>query len=202
MGQDINTENKILVAAKKVFIIKGMTGARMQEIANEADINKSLLHYYFRSKEKLFEAVFKDTFYQFIPKIDMLLSSKLSLQDKIKGFVNEYLELLQENPHLPQFILHELNRDPERLVELMNLSGIKQIDPITNLERELKALKIKNVNAKHLFINIIALCIFPFIARPILEHVIFDTEQGSFEKLIEERKTEIPEFIINSIIKK
>jgi len=200
MEQDRNTEEKVLLAAKKVFVLKGMTGARMQEIADEAGINKSLLHYYFRSKEKLFEAVFSDTFSRFIPKIDVLLSSGKSLEDKIKDFVKAYIELLQQNPHLPQFILQEINRNPDRLVELMNLVGVSKVDLVGHLNRMLKEANIKNVNAKHLFVNLIALCIFPFVARPMLEHVILDNKQDSFEKLIEERKTEIPKFIINSII--
>ncbi len=200
MEQNINTEEKILNAAKKIFILKGMEGARMQEIADEAGINKSLLHYYFRSKEKLFEAVFRNTFSKFIPKIDVLLSSSKSLEDKIKEFVLEYLELLQKNPHLPQFILQEINRNPDRLVELMNLVGIKKIDLLGHLDKMLNESNIKRVNAKHLFINLISMCIFPFVARPILEHVIFDDQHDSFEKLIEERKTEVPKFIINSII--
>ncbi len=199
MEQDGSTEEKVLTAAKKVFILKGMDGARMQEIADEAGINKSLLHYYFRSKEKLFEAVLRDTFSRFIPKIDVLLSSGKSLEEKIKGFVKEYLEMLQQNPHLPQFILQELNRNPDRLVELMNLTGIRKVDPLKHFSVMLKESNIKNVNAKHLFINIVALCIFPFVAKPILEHIVFDSENDNFEKLIEERKTEVPKFIINSI---
>ena len=138
MEKDRNTEGIVLAAAKKVFILKGMDGARMQEIADEAGINKSLLHYYFRSKEKLFEEIFKDTFAKFIPKIDVLLSSNKSLEDKIKEFVKEYLELLQKNPHLPQFILQELNRNPDRLVELMSLAGIKKVNLLGHLSEMLK----------------------------------------------------------------
>lgn len=201
MEQDTKTEEKIIIAAKKVFIQKGMAGARMQEIANEAGINKSLLHYYFRSKEKLFEAIFEETFRKFLPRIDMLLSSEKSIEEKLKEFVKEYLDLLKKNPHIPQFILHELSSNPEKLVDMMKMSGIREINPIGQLEKMLNDSKIKNVNVRHLFINLISMCIFPFVARPILEHVVMSQEEFDFDKLIEERKKEIPKFIINSIVK-
>ena len=82
--QDTTTEGKILAAARKVFIAKGMAGARMQDIADEAGINKALLHYYFRSKEKLFETIFKELSLQFLPRINSLFESELSLFEKIE----------------------------------------------------------------------------------------------------------------------
>ena len=57
--KDHNAEERILAAAKKVFTTKGMAGARMQDIADEAVINKALVHYYFRDKDKMFEVVFR-----------------------------------------------------------------------------------------------------------------------------------------------
>lgn len=201
MEHDVNTEEKILTAAKQVFIRKGMSGARMQEIADEAGINKSLLHYYFRSKDKLFEEVFRNTIKSFVPRIDMLLSSGKSFESKIQEFVNEYINLLTNNPHLPQFILHELNRDPERLIQIMSDSGIKEMNIMQHIESMLKENGLIQVDVKHFLINLIALCVFPFVARPIIEHVLLRSQKINYDNIIEERKTEIPKFILNSIKK-
>ncbi|NTW33144.1 MAG: TetR/AcrR family transcriptional regulator, partial [Bacteroidetes bacterium] len=104
------TEKLILKAAKKVFIDKGFDGARMQEIADLAGINKALLHYYFRSKEKMFDAVFEDVFMQFLPEVTEVMNSEITLFDKIKTFVDVYITALLKNPHIPIFVLHELSR--------------------------------------------------------------------------------------------
>ena len=99
------TEEIILDAAKKVFTRKGLSGARMQEIADEAKINKSLLHYYYRTKEKLFATVFKAVLNNFLPKGLKILNSDENLFTKIKIFSKEYINLLMKNPYLPLFIL-------------------------------------------------------------------------------------------------
>ena len=99
------TEEKILDAAQTVFTRKGMDGARMQEIANEAGINKALLHYYFRSKQKLFEAIFKQVFKQIFPDIKAFIHSEIPLEKKLGIFVEKYIDLLMKNPFLPSFSL-------------------------------------------------------------------------------------------------
>ena len=109
-------EEKILVAARKVFTTKGMAGARMQDIADEAGINKALLHYYFRDKDKLFEVVFMEEAQKFFPKINAIFNSDVPLFEKIENFVNEYIDEMQENPYLPWFVMNEVNRDPDQLL--------------------------------------------------------------------------------------
>src|SRR6185436_18120443 len=113
LRKDRSTEEKILAAAKKVFTHEGMAGARMQDIADEARINKALLHYYFRSKDKLFETIFLLEAQKFFPKINMIFESDTPLFEKIEKFVNEYITEIQENPYLPWFVLNEINRQPD-----------------------------------------------------------------------------------------
>jgi AcrR family transcriptional regulator len=86
-----NTEEKIMEAAKKVFVSKGKAGTRMQEIADEAGINKSLLHYYYRSKEKLFGAVFKFAFSQFAPKITKVFSTEKNILEILENIIDSYI---------------------------------------------------------------------------------------------------------------
>ena len=98
---DQSTEQIILEAAKKVFVRKGMAGARMQDIADEAGINKALLHYYFRNKEKLFEMIFMEAAEKFFPRINAIFDSDQPLFEKIESFCEEYISVVMENPYLP-----------------------------------------------------------------------------------------------------
>ena len=113
------TEEKIFEAATEVFVEKGMDGARMQDIANQAGINKALLHYYYRTKEKLFTAVFEMIARKIFKKFAPVFDENLSLEDKIRFFFKEHITFLQENPRLPGFILNEVNRHPERIKKLL-----------------------------------------------------------------------------------
>src|SRR5680860_37555 len=153
-----NTEEKILNAAQNVFIQKGMDGARMQEIANEAGINKALLHYYFRTKQKLFEAIFKKVFSQIFPHITTFTNSELPFETKLEIFVDRYIEFLLKNQFLPIFILKEINRDPEFLVTTFKKLGINPNEFFMMLEKEMEAGKIRKMDPRDLMVNILGLC--------------------------------------------
>lgn len=119
-----STEDFILNAAKLVFARKGLAGARMQEIADEAGINKALLHYYFRSKENLFNAVFIDLLGSIQKKFLSILNSEMELFDKIRFFFTGYTEFLLENSFLPGFIINEMNQDPEKMIRHFKEVGV------------------------------------------------------------------------------
>lgn len=196
------TEKIILDAARKVFIRKGFDGARMQEIADEANINKALLHYYFRSKDKLFMAIFVEVIQSFISSsVKLIQDPGHSVFDKIRLFVEKYISLIQENPYLPGFILNELNRRPDRLVGIFKSSGLKLDNFYSQIKEEIREGKINPVEPEHLLINMISMCIFPFIGKPIINTIILPATEKDFNLFIEERKRTVPEFIINSIKK-
>src|SRR5205809_3897614 len=103
--RDDTTEQRILTAAKKIFLAKGLDGARMQDIADEAGINKAMLHYYFRSKDKLFETIFEEVAIHFLPRITEIFESDKSLFKKIEAFCEVYIEQVKQMPYLPFFVL-------------------------------------------------------------------------------------------------
>ena len=119
-----NTENQILIAAREVFISKGFEGARMQEIADHAGINKALLHYYFRSKDKLFEAVFSEVAGNLFPAMAQIFIAELGVKEKITFLVKIYLKGISENPFIPAFVLNTLNTNPERFLYYIKRSEI------------------------------------------------------------------------------
>jgi AcrR family transcriptional regulator len=200
--KDQTTEEKILVAAKKVFVRSGMAGARMQDIADEAGINKAMLHYYFRNKEKLFEVIFREAAARLFPKLNLVFESDLSLFEKIEKFTTEYIDVILENPYLPLFVLNEIHRDPEAfLTHIWKRENMPRPEKfLDQIEREIKKGNIRRISPLQLLLNLISLCIFPFMARPMFQmHLGVDDLQ--FRHLMQQRKTEVPRFIIDAIRK-
>jgi AcrR family transcriptional regulator len=197
----VDTEKLILEAARKVFIRKGFDGARMQEIADEAGINKALLHYYFRSKDKLFKMVFREAMGKFFPlMLTMLGSEDLSIESKIESFVENYIGIIKENPFIPAFIIGELNKNADQLTDFFVNSGI-DVSKVSILIKDViaKEAGITPQQARHLVVNIIALSVFPYVARPLLERVIFQSDSQEFELFMTERKKVIMDLIKNSL---
>lgn len=194
-----NTEALILQAARKVFIEKGLEGTRMQEIADEAGINKALLHYYFRSKDKLFRAVFIEAFQKFLPQIGSFIGTQASVMDKLETFITTYINTIIENPFIPGFVLHELTRDPQSLAELLKSRAPMVPAFLDQIRQEIEAGNLKPFDPKHIIINTLALCIFPFVARPIAQTIFFENNTDAYNQFLEGRKTEVFNFIKSAI---
>lgn len=201
VNKDSSAREKILVAAKKVFLVKGMAGARMQDIADEAGINKALLHYYFRNKEQLFKVIFKEASDKLFPKINSIFESDSSLFEKIEHFTVEYITVMLENPYLPLFVLNEINHDPHYFIR--KIWGKNKPQPekfLQQIEKEVKKGAIKKISPDQLLMNLISLTIFPFISKPMFQANL-GLDEVQFRNIMEQRKKEIPKFIIDSIRK-
>ena len=173
----------------------------MQMIADEAGLNKALLHYYFRNKDRLFEAVFIEAFGKMAPKMQQIITSEKPFEEKIAHFVHEYISTLMEIPEIPIFIMHELKRNPQRVVELVKRSGIDPQKFTHMIDNEIKKGSFRQVDPHQLLVNMLAMCIFPFAARPIIEGFIFKNDTERFDAFLEKRKTDVTEFILNALKK-
>jgi TetR/AcrR family transcriptional regulator len=193
------TESLILDAARKVFLENGFDGTTMQMIATESGINKALLHYYYRSKDRLFEGVFIEAFSRMVPNLMKIFASEAEFEYKIRGFVETYISALQQYPQIPLFILHELHRNPGRIIELIHSSGMNPEFVINIFRQEIKKGTIIETDPFQLMVNMLALCIFPFAARPMIQGFIFKNDAKTFELFLEKRKTEVADFIIKAI---
>jgi AcrR family transcriptional regulator len=195
-----STEEKILQAATEVFIMKGYDGSTMQEIANRASINKSLLHYYYRSKDKLFTKVFSMVFHHlFIPKVIKIFESDMSLFEKIEAFTEQYIDVILKNPYIPMFVMRELTNNPNRLAGFAKQLGLNPEKAYQSIQKEIEKGNIRETEPRQLMVNIIALCIFPFAGKPMLKAILFDNDEEHYHAFLKQRKTEVSRFIINSI---
>lgn len=202
--QEKSTEEIIFDAAQKIFIEKGFDGARMEEIAREASINKALLHYYYRTKEKLFKAIFERVFKNFVPQVLTFWDSDLPFFTKVEMFVDTYVSFIMKNPFIPNFVINELNRNPDSIVEMLgNASGILKNDLFGKfseiVNKEINAGNIRPIAPEQLLVNVLGLCIFPFVARPIIQGVVFKGDKKMYQLFLESRKKEVAAFVINSI---
>lgn len=174
----------------------------MQDIADEAGINKALLHYYFRTKEQLFELVFREAAAKFLPAMMGALTSELPLEEKIEQFVVQYMSALQQHPFIPGFVLHEMRTNPERLPQLLPFDKIDIPAQLSaQLEKGVRAGKFRRIPPKQFVANIISLCVFPFVAKPMLQFALNMPAEEEFEQFIEERKKVVVQFILNAIKK-
>ncbi len=203
MTKDTNTEQKIIEAARRIFMVKGMSGARMQEIADEAGINKALLHYYFRSKEKLFERIFDEVIKRISGGLKIIFSEEASVLERLYKIVDVYIDALNENRYIPLFVINEINSNPERLSALFQEHVLEHMGKlIEQVQEEGDAGIINPIHPAHLMLNVLGMVIFPFVAYPVIHRV----SEAAFEPLVEnffqERKEVIRDFIQNALTPK
>jgi TetR/AcrR family transcriptional regulator len=204
---DTDAEARILDAAHIVFVRRGTAGARMQEIADEAGVNKALLHYYFRSKSRLAAAVFQRVARGLFLRVSEILGSDAEIEDKVRRVVRLYLEQLSKTPYAPAYVISEINQHPDRAAQLVE--AVRNIraeslnaDVLDTLGKQLRqrvrAGAMRAISTPQFVANLASLCIFPFAARPML-CAILDLDDRGFQRFIDERKASLPEFFLNAL---
>ncbi len=201
MTQELNTdmESRIVEAATRVFIRRGKAGTSMQHIAAEAGINRTLLNYYFRSKDKLFDVVFQRVFVRFLPDLAGEINARVTIEEKIIRFIDRYHSILKESPYTALFILHEVSTEPDRFVNSIRQQGIRPDQFIKEIGQAMEEGKLKKADPRQLLINLLSLIIFPFAARTIMESVLFNGDTTAFEHFIDERRAFIKTYFMESI---
>ena len=176
------TKQKVLESAKTLFQKKGFEGLKMQELADRAGVNKGLLHHYFHNKETLFNQIFADAFYKLFSVISLRFGDQFSLEEKIDGAVDAYFAMLKEHPNLPVFVLSELQRSPLKLLSLFKKERLMAIrtDFSMGIHSDEKGI--------HLVVTLVSLCVFPFMAKPIIYELLSHDEKLTFEQFIESRR--------------
>jgi AcrR family transcriptional regulator len=207
LARDERTEARILEAAHAVFVRRGTAGARMQEIAHEAGVNQALLHYYFRGKERLAEAVFRRAAGELLPRVIDVLGSDATLEEKVSRVVELELDHLLRAPFLPGYLISELHHHPERVPQLIPaMTGLWPGDISSKVLVKLKAQITARVDAgtmdaitpDQFVVNLLALCVFPFAARPMLMALLGLDRQG-FDRFIGRRRTELTPFFLKAL---
>jgi TetR/AcrR family transcriptional regulator len=202
-----DAEARILDAAHLVFLRRGSAGARMQEIADEARVNKALLHYYFRSKERLAAAVFQRAAAKLMPPVFATLASNDELETKIARVIEIELDVLLKHPYLPGYIISELTHNPARAKDLIAAFAGVPVDELfprvfegvgRQIGDRVREGRMRPVELDQFLLNLLSLCIFPFAARPMVQTILRLDEDG-FARLIARRKRELPAFFLQAL---
>jgi AcrR family transcriptional regulator len=206
-SRDRDTEQRILDAAHAVFVRRGTAGTRMQEIAAEAGVNQALLHYYFRSKDRLSQAAFERAAGDFMPVVLRVLASDAPLETKIARVVELETEHLQRAPYLPGYIISELTHHPERARQLA--AGVIGRTPedvgralLAKLREQLEAAaaagSMRTIAPESFLVNLMSLCIFPFAARPMIM-ALLGLDERAFTQFLHRRRTDLTSFFLGAL---
>jgi TetR/AcrR family transcriptional regulator len=199
---DNSTEKAILSGARKVFTQKGFAAARMDDIAREAGMNRALLHYYFRNKQKLFDLVFEERVREFFRGLVEIISRPDSLEEKIRAIVEHDINMIRSQPDLPIFVMQELTQRPDRLVQMASESGANPAGMMKAWKQQVKSAvekkEILPIEGGQLLINVMSLCVYPFIAKPMIK-AIQELDDPQFDRMILKRKQEVVDFVMNAL---
>jgi TetR/AcrR family transcriptional regulator len=180
---DPSKEELILRAAGDVFIEKGLSGARMQEIADRAGINKTLLHYYFRTKKNIYARILGKVFSAFFSQIEEAFGDGSSFAAVLRQFIDRLLDLLAANPRVPLFLMQELASGGTiaRDILVKTLARQRMTLPkrlIALIEQERRAGHLRPVEPIQFMITVLGACIYFFAAEPIIREVLVSIRPG------------------------
>jgi TetR/AcrR family transcriptional regulator len=206
-ARDGDTEQRILDAAHAVFVRRGTAGARMQEIAAEAGVNQALLHYYFRSKDRLARAAFERAASEFMPTVIQVLASDTELEAKVARIIALELDHLARAPYLPGYIISEVTHHPERarqLITAVTRRAPEDIGPkvVAMLRKQIEARVrsggMRPIAPEQFIVNLMSLCIFPFAARPMILEML-GIDQRGFDQFIVRRRQDLTAFFLGAL---
>lgn len=194
--EDGKTEEKILNAAKIVFMKYGLYGARMQDIADTAGINKALLHYYFRSKDKLFDAVFEGALEKYFDQMIVMSDLSLPLVERIHSYIDNVFQFYMEYPQMSIFIIKEISINPEMFKEKVAcLKGKHKSLLIPALRDAMEKGEIEELDPIIFLVNLHSLCAYPFLASPIFKAMMKKSGHVWTDDAFDKIKQSVKEFV-------
>ncbi|MGD1841930.1 MAG: TetR/AcrR family transcriptional regulator [Thermonemataceae bacterium] len=191
MGNDLEnqTEELIKQTAKMLFFTKGHINAKTQEIADEAGVNRALIHYYFRSRDILFEQVLQEELDHTKHYMHRIFTSKDPFKEKVSQFLNTLIDRMIDYPYLENFMVAEIMKDPNKIKQFHAFNeGVKLKDIIeADLKEEIVAGRLKPIKIEHFMANLMGMSAYPMIAKPIMQS-IFGFDEIAYKKFLIERK--------------
>jgi AcrR family transcriptional regulator len=201
-SSDISTEQLILETAEKLFLEKGFAMTSTTEIARVAGCNQAMVHYYFRTKENLFQSIFEKKFKLLISSFMEGETTGATFEEKLRNKISSHFDLLKSNPNLPFLIFNELTTNPQRIASLKE--KLKEIPvPIFKqfeeaLQTEIAEGRIRPTTAIDLLMTILSVNAMPFVASTILRKVL-ELNETEYEQLLEHRREVNIETVLNSL---
>jgi TetR/AcrR family transcriptional regulator len=197
VGELHQTELLIKETAKRVFFQKGLLKATTQQIADEAGVNRALINYYFRSRNRLFKIVLDDAINETRDKIDLIFNSDEPFKTKISKYLDVFIDRNGEFPYIQNFIITEIMQDPEKMKEYFSRKRnhiMKHIVP--PLKKEIENGNIEPIYPEHFIVNMMSMCSYPLVAKPFIQNM-FSYDDKAYKKFLKERKQVIYKVLFN-----
>jgi TetR/AcrR family transcriptional regulator len=193
--EDPSTQDRILDAAHRVFLRRGTAGARTQEIAAEAGVNKALVHYYFGTKEALAEAVFQRVASVFLPSLFGVLSAPdLTLEERVRRVAERQVAFHRAHPYMAIYLLSEIHTAPERLESLVGPHGRPSLEALqAQLDAAATAGTIRPTAVSEFLVNLMSLLVLPVVARPMIRHVV-GMGEAEYDRFLDQRAEQVVTF--------
>lgn len=187
-----NIEQHIIACARRLFVEKGYINTSMSDIAAEAGITRPALHYYFRTKERLFQAIYGDVLQKAIPRIHDILVSSIPFMERLDRIIDEYIALFLSNPALPYFMIGEIQRDVDHLIEVgRELKIDKYIHDIqSSLRAEMRQGILRTVPSRTVFLTLYSLLTFPFLMENLVKELLLEDKE-KFASFMQEWKRNV-----------
>ncbi|MFP9117120.1 TetR/AcrR family transcriptional regulator [Flavobacterium sp. RNTU_13] len=181
----VDTEQLIKDTAKKIFFGEGRFNATTQEIADAAGVNRTLINYYFRSRDNLFNIVFEEAQAKEHERTEMIVFADMPLRDKIAQYLDIMLEQSKDYPYLEIYMVTQMNqgcvyKDPETMNRMLDKFYLQ-------IAIEMDKGNIAKMRPEQFLLNFISLTSFPVSMRPLLQETM-GFSQESYDRLLEERK--------------
>ncbi len=203
MEAEQNTEQKILAAAEELFLEKGYALASTVEIAKRAGCNQALVHYYFRTKDKLFEAIFAQKVRQFVEGLTKLDNEGLTFEEALARIAESHFDILASQPRLPFLIFNELTTNPARiealramLFDTLDLRPVMRMQVL--LDEEIRKGNVRPTTMMDISMTMASLNVMTFLARPIIGGVMQIPDED-YQELIQHRRKENVTILLRSL---
>jgi TetR/AcrR family transcriptional regulator len=209
-AEELQTEKLIKDKAKILFFQKGFLNATTQEIADEAGVNRALIHYYFRSREQMLDMLLDETMQEKKDRVRKILTSDRPFREKIAQYINMIVDRGLKYPYLDNFIISETARRPDKVKEFCAKDRVKSSDLIRDqLAEEVRLKKMPPISAEDFMVNLSSLCNYPLLAKSVLQ-IVHGMTDAAYRKFLIERKRiiyltlfneEMPEPIAKEVFK-
>lgn len=197
--KDKLTEKLIKETAKEVFFAEGKFHATTQEIATQARVNRALIHYYFRTREQLFELVLQDALDSFAARLVDVITSADPFKVKVSTFIEMFTEATVKYPYLDVFIVTEINRNENPKFKILSPQLESQMKEqfVDDLNKEIEKGTIDPITPSQFIVNLLSLCSYPLIAKPIIANM-FNLKQREYKAFLKERHEVILKLIFKA----
>ncbi len=199
------TREKVITAAREVFVEKGYDGARMHEIAAKAGVNKAMIYYYFNSKDALFESILKESFKRFFVAFFALKNIvDMEIDELIAAFIHAHIDFLAQNPYLPKIIIREIHGSNPVVNKVIHEFFDNEFGNIIHkFEQKIVQAsakgEIRQVDAVQTMWNVAAMNLFYFMMKPIL-NVFFVNKEIDENELLTKRKQAVTDLVLNGLL--